>query len=298
MGFWGTSLYANDCTCDLRDDYKRHLCETSDDDEALKRIIIDYQHFWGTDEEALIWFALADTQWRLGRLSSEVKEKAIYWINHDGGMLFWEDSPKKGKAWKKTLEQLRVRLCSPQPAPKHFRPTVPFKTNPWNVGDIYAYRFHTDTAKENGYCGKYILLQKLKDQSYLEGRTLSCIRAFNTIFEEVPGKIELDHMRELPFDVAERFMPDGKHRENPKLNMCAVLEIKNKREYPEKNLFYIGTYPVPEQLPTCIRWTSTFFWGSIEQTLLFYHEMWQNYSYQLEDNQSIVTQLYSVDLPS
>ena len=47
MGFWGTSLYANDCTCDLREDYKRYLCETGDDNEALRRIIVDYQHCWG-----------------------------------------------------------------------------------------------------------------------------------------------------------------------------------------------------------------------------------------------------------
>jgi len=77
MGTWSSSLYGNDTTLDVRDSYTDYLLEQLSNQEALEKTLADYQELIGTDEEPLFWFALAETQWKVGRLTPEVKEKAL-----------------------------------------------------------------------------------------------------------------------------------------------------------------------------------------------------------------------------
>lgn len=75
MGAWGTSLYANDTTCDIRGDYIDKLRRGKSNEEATQELIDQYKDIEGDrEEEPLFWFALADTQWNYGRLLPEVKE--------------------------------------------------------------------------------------------------------------------------------------------------------------------------------------------------------------------------------
>ena len=37
--------------------------------------------------------------------------------------------------------------------------------NPWQVGDVFAYRFSKAQSKATGMLGKYILLQKIADEA-------------------------------------------------------------------------------------------------------------------------------------
>lgn len=140
----GSGLYANDSTCDVRDSYIKFLQEELSNAEAYEKTLEEYQEYIGDQDESLLWFALAETQWRTGRLLLEVKEKALEWIHKGGGLELWEESANKGTGWKKTLQNLKLKLLSPMPPEKKIRKPQIIDNNLWNVNDIYAYRFHGD----------------------------------------------------------------------------------------------------------------------------------------------------------
>ena len=111
MGAWGSGLYANDTTCDVRNTYMKFLQEQISNDEAYKKILEKFSEYLDDEDEApLFWFALADTQWKAGRLRSDVKANALAWIEKGGGMALWEESARGDAGWQKTLNKLRAKL--------------------------------------------------------------------------------------------------------------------------------------------------------------------------------------------
>lgn len=289
MGFWGTSLYANDCTCDVRDGYLRLLQMKYSNEDAYLEIRKDFSEYIGTDEEPLFWYALADTQWKTGRLTSEVKENALRYLECNGGAEFWEEGTKAYQGWLKTIAKLKERLNKPQPREKRIEAPADYQYNPGNRGDVFAYRFHSPSAKEMQYEGKYILFQKLDDR--INGRDLQCpfVIFFDELYDHIPTHIVLEQMRILPFDPPERFMPSGKNSDFPMLNMGAVLDLYRKRNSPEKYITYIGSLNVVHPILNAVNSHAEFGWDDIEETLLYYHSQWQNYSYQSYETESVVS---------
>ena len=154
MGTWGASLYANDTTCDVRDAYIKYLQNQLSNEEALTKIMKDFEELMGDeDDEPLFWFALAETQWKVGRLTSEVKDNALRWIEKEGGVALWEDSGTSAVGWKKTLGNLKEKLESPMRSEKKIRKPDVIDQNLWNIGDVYAYQFHTEKSKEKDTYG-------------------------------------------------------------------------------------------------------------------------------------------------
>ena len=91
VGAWGTSLYSNDTACDIRGDYIDKLKRGKTNEEATQELIDKNLDIIGDiEEEPLFWFALADTQWNYGRLLSEVKEKALYFLSQKNELQRWQ----------------------------------------------------------------------------------------------------------------------------------------------------------------------------------------------------------------
>lgn len=160
MGAWSSSLYGNDTTLDVKDAYTSFLEKQLSNEEAYEKLLESMGEMIGTDEEPLFWYALAETQWKCGRLTPEVKEKALGWIDKKGGIEPWLDNDGKGTGWLKTLDKLREKLETPQRKEKRFRKKIFPYQNPWNINDVYAYRIHGECLKYHNLCGKYILIQK------------------------------------------------------------------------------------------------------------------------------------------
>lgn len=59
----------------------------------------------------MVWFALADTKWKTGRLCEKVKERAIHFLQQSGGAELFSGNDKK--KWLKTLEMLEQQLDKP-----------------------------------------------------------------------------------------------------------------------------------------------------------------------------------------
>ena len=75
MGAWGTSLYANDTTLDIKDFYMSLLRNEKSNKKALKLTLEKFNDLIGDEEEPLLWFALSETMWSIGRMPAEIKAK-------------------------------------------------------------------------------------------------------------------------------------------------------------------------------------------------------------------------------
>ena len=72
------------------------------DEEAEQKILEEYEEtLRGTEDEPVLWFALALIEWRKGRLTERVKIKALEWIERGGDLERWETPGNEGNARKR-----------------------------------------------------------------------------------------------------------------------------------------------------------------------------------------------------
>ena len=272
MGFWGSGLYGNDSSCDVRDGYLDFLKEGLSNEEAYEKTIEKFHDYLGDQDEPLLWFALAETQWRMGRLQPDVKEKALAWIEKGGCLELWEDEPKGAEAWTKTLQNLKDKLNQQPPKEKKIRKPPPIDNNPWNLHDVYAYQFHGIMANNRGLSGKYILLQKIGEGEYKQEGLCMWIHVFDRVFDELPSISEVKELRLLPLTTP-RVSAIG-HAIT--MNKCIYMD--KKIHYPKKQLTFLGNYPCA----LCKKdegWTLN--WASIDYYLIGFYFVWQGLTYEV-----------------
>lgn len=248
MGSWNSNLYGNDLTCDVRDTYLDYLYDGLSDEEAYEKILKTYAEIIGDFEEPLFWYALADTQWRVGRLNSEVKKNALEWISKEGGLDMWTEAGSDGHGWKRTLQKINKRIETEMPPRKKMkRRSIP-EMNFWNMYDIYAYRLHGEEAVQANLSGKYILMQKIGvgecNVYYSKVSALGMhIAVFDRLFDEIPDISSIADLRLLPmqFPIVNECLD-----RRSLTQMCATWEIYfYKKEYPCDYLVYVGNKVIP-----------------------------------------------------
>lgn len=74
MGYWGTGLYQNDVSDDVRETYLRALKDGNRNQEATDLVMEQCKDYLEDEDDCIcFWIALADVQWEIGRLLPEVK---------------------------------------------------------------------------------------------------------------------------------------------------------------------------------------------------------------------------------
>ena len=289
MGAWSSSLYGNDITCDVRDTYMKYLQDQLSNQEAYLKTIEMFNGIEETPDEApLFWYALADTQWKTGRLMPEVKLKALEWIDKKGGMELWEESKSGGMGWQKTLNKLKEKLISEQPKEKKIRKPVLLNQDPWNLGDVYAYRFHTETAKNYGALNKYMILQKMGAEPNvgLNGETVMKVHVFDKLFDEIPTLDNLQGIRLLPFDyIPKKISPSGYVDPKPYeiLHLNCWIQLMKKKDYPEDHLTYLGNMDIPFNKARGYEMWSAGYWDRIEEYWSEFFHIWQGVEYEVHE---------------
>lgn len=239
MGAWGTGLYSNDSTCDIRGEYVDRLKRGKTNEEITKDLINENRDIIGdVEEEPLFWFALADTQWNYGRLLPEVKEKALYFLSQDAELERWKESgEKKLEAWKKTLNTLKEKLNSPQPKEKKVSKYRLYRCK-WNLGDVFAYRFSGDYSKEKGFFGKYVFFRKICEEKWWPGHIVPVIQIYKIVSENLIPINELSEFGLLPLSYPNR---------NPKIKIELDYMVKlikeSEKAIPHDNLTFLGNLP-------------------------------------------------------
>lgn len=164
MGIWGAAIYSDDLAADIRNEYVTLLSFGMESAQSEQAILTYYDSVIGTEEEGVLWFSLALTEWNYGRLSEFVKKNALAYIESGKDQVRWENDITIGyaKQRRKNIEDLRNKLLSVQPAEKKIRRAVDHHS-PWDVGDILAYHICTASSHlENPLYNKYALLLVLK----------------------------------------------------------------------------------------------------------------------------------------
>src|SRR5262249_16151414 len=127
MGTWGAGLYEDDAACDVRDIYRDAIAQGHSGRMATDKVLKVFEGGnYDVVEGAIMWLALADTQWRCGRLEDRVKNRALKVIANGAATKKWTENLDPGSArLARTREamvaKLREKLLSPQPKEKKIR---------------------------------------------------------------------------------------------------------------------------------------------------------------------------------
>ncbi|MCP8968292.1 DUF4259 domain-containing protein [Ectobacillus ponti] len=116
MGAWGTGIFDNDTTCDVRDDFYELLEEGLSVEEATKEILNTHleDHDEEEDLEVVSWVytGLAAAQLEKNLLQEEVRVKALELIDKGADLELWAEGGEDEdfEERKKILNELKSKL--------------------------------------------------------------------------------------------------------------------------------------------------------------------------------------------
>lgn len=177
MGIWGVKLYQNDIGDDVQAFYKDQLRRGLSGPEITKRLIEENQELLADEDDASdFWYALADTQWKMGRLEDLVKKSALHFIENGAGLRRWQNSGHKTLTQREqVLQELKERLQTPQPPEKKVSQYRLYRCQ-WKLGDVYAYPLESEVAQEAGIMGSFLLLHKVGETTWWPGHIIPVVR--------------------------------------------------------------------------------------------------------------------------
>ena len=118
MGTWEVGIYQNDISADVKEDYIAKLKSGKSDEVALKEILSEYQEdMEDIDCKYDFYLGLADTLWRNGRLTEEIKTIALQLIEEDRVSQRWQTERIRDER-SKVLDKLKVQLEEKMPERK------------------------------------------------------------------------------------------------------------------------------------------------------------------------------------
>lgn len=284
MGIWNTGIFSNDIVCDVRDTYINYLRQQFSNEDAFQKTYAEYMELMQTDQEPIFWYALADIQWSVGRLMPQVRDMALRFIRERGGSSLWEDSPQHISKWDNTLRKLQEKIVAPMPTEKRFAKPVEFKHNPWNVGDVYAYQFHTGLAADQSLLGKFILFQKVGNVEYYKDTLFSVVQIFDKVFETLPELDAIETVRILPQvsppgvngcpETIEDYIPSFQWF------LKATMLFEKATHYPKKHFTFIGNKKVPEEALLGNDFTEFLLTkDGMEEWLIEFYQKWKTVEY-------------------
>ncbi|MEN0035438.1 MAG: hypothetical protein AAGC78_00165 [Cellvibrio sp.] len=161
MGCWGAGLYENDDSCQTRDDFIHLIKSGLSSAEATQDILDSHSDLIGDLEVELpIVLALAETQWKYGRVIDSIRQRAIEIISNGGDLDLWErDSPDSVSKRKRVLNLLKKKLEQSPPEEKYIKPLSLAKKRSINLfpqGKI-GYIYSVEVA-DNKFC-PFILIE-------------------------------------------------------------------------------------------------------------------------------------------
>lgn len=222
MGAWGVSIFSDDLAMDIRREYSVLLSVGKSSEDAEKMLINYFSNLLNCNDpdEDVFWFALALCEWKKGRLSLFVKEKALSVLENGRDLERWNtpENQKNYKRRKEVLAELKETLLSRMPpAKKVKKPTV--HHCPWKTGSLLAYRIISNKSYLSGRpCNmKYVLLRVVRidkhplsnlfDTGYYDESMM--VGLYNWIGSEIPDPKIVQSLDYIPIKEYTSTMPVG-----------------------------------------------------------------------------------------
>lgn len=271
MGTWGPGLYSNDISEDVKVTYMDQLRRGKSNEEIIETIIKEYAKEIEDEEDAInFWLALADTQWKVGRLLPLVKEQALKYLESPRCIDKWIGTKELNKR-KTVIVKLRNQLNSPTPPEKRI-PQYRLYTCEWEIGDVFAYKFSEDYAKDKGYYGKSIVFLKVAEDTVHPGHIVPVVYLYKQIFDEDPS---IDHLKDAEY-MPQFYSPEA-YQKNKSLRVCykLILYSSSPKNIPTDRLKFLGkitsvNHPTnQDQLP------SFKYWKDLEKYIINLDIMWK-----------------------
>ena len=236
MGTWGPGLYQNDVSDDIKLDFIDKCKRGHTIEEATEIFIKEYAEELEDEEDAPnFWFALADIQWKYGKLLPKVKENALFHIENElKNETYNEFDKSDARKRKKVLEDLREKLNSPMPPEKKVSQYKLYKCE-WKIGDTFAYPLDAEIWKDTDFYGDYLIMQKVGERNWSPGHTVPVVRVKITENKQIPHSLEeIEALRYVIF---------FKRKGEKESNYMLALGNTSKRKIPKKIIF-IGNYDI------------------------------------------------------
>lgn len=277
MGTWGTKLYQDDVTEDVRYAYTELLRKGKTGEEATQELIDTFRdELADTDDAPLFWFALADTQWNIGRLQDTVKENALKFIDDGEDLKRWATaSPSQYSQRKAVLAELKDKLSSPQPPEKKISKRRTYRCQ-WNLGDVYAYRLSGNYAEQKQLKGKYLYFVKVGEDDWTNDSIIPVVYVYWTMSDEI---LPLEKLEQAGF-IPQFFVPSvyEKDKTLPIKYRLSLLSTSS-RIIPKNNLTYIGNTGSKEPLEQPSIYSTFKAWKDFEEYIINDFNNWEGYRY-------------------
>ncbi len=293
MGTWGVKIYQDDLALDIKDEYKYLLEKGKTNEEAIKEMLETFEgEIEDADEGAMFWIVFADVLWNYGRLTEEIKKKAIEEIESGRDLIKWkqEVSIKVYEQRKREIEKVKEKLNTQQPEEKRIPKHRLYKCE-WKNGDVFAYKLESEYAKEKGLHNQYLIMQKAGELEWPPGHIIPMVRVKITKDNNIPKTEEevnkLEYIETSYCEYENRF--DGFSATEPieeqiggrtfetdeygLLPEFLVTIINTSKKGFEDKMIYIGNYPnislpAKEFIPLHELNIKTVFWKEFEKEMI------------------------------
>ena len=277
MGIWGPILYEDDIAEDIRNFYTERLSEGKTGDEATALLLQEYsEELSDSDDAPVIWFALADTQWNVGRLQDDVRDKALWHIEEGSNLRRWQKgAPEYYKRRKTTLEKLKTKLLSPQPPEKRIS-LKEYYHCPWKLGDVFAYQISGRYAEEKQIKGKYLFFVKVGEDIWNNECVIPIVYVYWVISDDILSIEELERIGYIPqFTLPKVYVNTRTRPEKYRLSLITT----SSRVIPKKKLTYVGNIDLSVPLEEPSPFSTYRSWRVFEKYIIENFQNWEGYQY-------------------
>ena len=182
MGTWGTAIFSDDLASDIKLRFRNKIGSGKSSKDATAELLDEFsEEVNDLDESSVFWFALASTQWSLGRLIEDVKQKALEIIENGQDLERWNENEKDLNKRRQVLNKLKNKLQSEQPLPKKIVKQFMRETK-MEKGDLLSYNFANN---------KYVILRVLEIAEDQNGDRYPLIEVLNHFDNSVPKLAEV-----------------------------------------------------------------------------------------------------------
>ncbi|MDE6626722.1 MAG: hypothetical protein K2K56_10210 [Lachnospiraceae bacterium] len=270
MGTWGTGIYQNDVSEDVKDDYIAKLKAGKSDEDALQELLHEYKNeSEDIDCKCDFFLGLADTLWKKGRLTKEIKVRALELIEEDRLSERWE-SEKIRKEREKVLNKLEEKLNSQMPERKKVSVHRPYVLG-WEEGDVYIFQIKGEKKdtfikdeheKYIGWWAVFYVDKIIKEDWQVRG-----------VFDEV-AELYLFLTKDKPenAETIQVITPILFYIFNNEKNRYRVKLIERSKRQRPKDLTYLGKCSSFTNPPNEFWQEGTFSWYLCERDILMGYE--------------------------